>query len=101
MAISTFLNPPEEVIQDTSKDLTEQIAQEYDPPELDSSEDKEILPKVSPIEAIKALQQLRLHEMQQLDGDYHLIELLDEKEAILHQRKAAGTHQSRITAFFE
>ena len=55
MAISTFLNPLEEVIQDTSKDLTEQIAQEYDPLELNSSEDEEILLKVLPIEAIKAL----------------------------------------------
>lgn len=38
--------------------------------------------------------------MQQSDGDYRLIELLVEKEAVLHQRKAANMHQSRITAVF-
>lgn len=101
MTIESFLNPVEEVVQDSAEDIAEAIAQYFDPPEPEpESEEEEILPKVSHQEAIQALQQLRLFEMQQEDGHHETISFLDRFETCIRQRQASTFRQTTINSFF-
>lgn len=99
MAIDSFLSPVDELVQDTTDDIAEQIAQQFDQPEPES-EDEVIIPKIQHQHAIQLLQQLRAYELQQIDGQYQLIELLEQHEASIKFRKASSSQQSVITSFF-
>lgn len=100
MAIESFLNPAEEAIQDSPEEITEAIAQFFDPLPESDSEEEEVLPKVSYNSAIQALQQLRLFEMQQEDGQHEFVDVLDRHEACIKQRQASTRRQTTINSYF-
>lgn len=99
MTLDNFLNPLDEQVQDNAEDLTKSIAQQFDQPEPES-EDEVILPKVQHQQAIQLLQQLRLYELQQINGHHGLIQQLDQHEALIKSRKVYSTQQASITRFF-
>lgn len=100
MSIEAFLNPEDECVQDSPDHIFEQVAQQFDPPEPEESEDEEPQPKISYIEALQALEQLRLYELQQSDGKPEVVNLLDQQEALIRQRQAQKSRQPHITQFF-
>lgn len=102
MDITSFLNPEEETIQDSSDDITERIAAEFDPPiDAESDEEEEILPRVTYQDALDSLQKLRLFEEQQEDGQASLIEELNAAEAQIQRRRERAKKQHCITHFFK
>lgn len=102
MDIKAFLNPADEVIQDSPNEVDNQILAQYAPAEEkdDSDEELEILPKVSSDEAIRAIQQLHLYEEQQAEGSSTFIHELDKHEQVLWSRKLAMQSQRDIRSYF-
>ena len=101
MDIKTFLNPTEEVVEDTPHDIESQVLAQYMPEvEEDSEEELDILPKVSIEEAIAAIQRLRLHEEQQLEGSPGFIHELEKHERIIWRRKLDLQSQQDIRSYF-
>ena len=100
MSIEAFLNPEDECVQDSPDHIFEQVAQQFDPPEPKESEDEEPQLKSSYIEALQALEQLRLYELQQSDGKPEVVNLLDQQETLIKQRQAQKSRQAHITQFF-
>lgn len=79
MSVHTLLNPEIEVIQDQldDVDLTEQIAQQFDPqPDYESDEEEEVIPKITTLQALHAVELLQLYEEQQQDGQHRALEHL-------------------------
>ena len=101
MDIKTFLNPTEEVVEDTPHDIESQVLAQYMPEvEEDSEEELDILPKVSIEEAIAAIQRLRLYEEQQLEGSPGFIHELEKHERIIWHRKLDLQSQRDIRSYF-
>ena len=98
MSINSFLNPLEELVHDSSDDLTEQIAQQFDAPG-EESDAEDVVPRISHQQALAALNQLRLYEMQQSQGLYHLITTLDEHEGVVKDRRIVAVSQASITQY--
>ena len=102
MDIKTFLNPADEVVQDSPNEVDNQILAQYAPAEEkdDSDEELEILPKVSLDEAIRAIQQLHLYEEQQAEGSSTFIHELDKHEQVLWSWKLVMQSQRDIRSYF-
>lgn len=98
MSLQQILLPTDEVIEDSSEDLVEQIAQQYEPvQEVDSEpEELEVLPRIRADQALKLLQQLRLHEEQADDCNTQWISSLDSYERILQRRQFEGLQQGTL-----
>ena len=103
MDINTFLNPVEEIIQDTPEDIDSQILAQYGPEledDIQEEEELEVLPKISLDEAIAALQKLHLYEEQQEKGSSAFIHELDKHQNVLWGRKLALQSQRDIQSYF-
>ena len=101
MDIRTFLNPVEEVVQDTPENIESQVLAQYMPEiEEDSEEELEILPKVSIEEAIAAIQKLRLYEEQQVEGNPAFIYEIEKHERVIWRRKLDLQRQCDIRSYF-
>lgn len=101
MDIRTFLNPVEEVVQDSPENIESQVLAQYMPEiEEDSEEELEILPKVSIEEAIAAIQKLRLYEEQQVEGNPAFIYEIEKHERVIWRRKLDLQRQCDIRSYF-
>ena len=101
MDIQTFLNPVEEVVEDTENEIEEQIIAQFEPEiEAESEEEVEELPQVRVSEAIEALSTLRLYEEQSETGTGELISTLNRYERVLQAEKARRQQQQDIRTFF-
>lgn len=93
MSVHTLLNLEIEVIQDQldDVDLTEQIAQQFDPqPDYESDEEEEVIPKITTLQALHAVELLQLYEEQQQDGQHRALEHLQAHEAVIKARQQSG-----------
>ena len=76
--IGEFLNPVEEVVEDTEKDLEDHIVAIYGGHEREYETEEEVI--VSRVQNKDALETLRLYEEQREVGDDDLIRRLNRKE---------------------
>ncbi|OJD20750.1 hypothetical protein ACJ73_07913 [Blastomyces percursus] len=73
MNIENFLNPVEEVVQDSPEELEQHIIAQLEPEgSEDEDEHAEIEPLITLTTALSSLQMLRLFEEQQDKGDIEL-----------------------------
>lgn len=104
MAIDRFLNLPEEMIFDSDQEDIELVIQLHSAQEagadVESDEEEEILPKVTVLQALNALRQLRLHEEQQDDPNNSISTILTKHEGVLQQRRRGQATQRPIESFF-
>ena len=100
--INNFIDPIEEHAIDEPEDLMEHIAAQFGPErDAESDEEEDIeQPKIKISEALAALQQLRLYEEQQDNGDSSLLSLLNKYEQQIQDRRMKESQQMPITAFF-
>jgi len=103
MDINNFIDPIEETeaMNEKSENIIEQIAAQFDL-ERDAESDEEDIeqPKIKISEALAALQQLRLYEEQQNDGDSKFLSMLNKHEQQIEDRRIKKRQQISITAFF-
>ena len=101
MDIQTFLNPIEEIVQDTLENIESQVLAQYTPEiEDDSEEELEILLKVSIEEAVAAIQKACLYEEQQAEGNPAFIYELETHECVKWCRKLDLQRQGDIRSYF-
>ena len=98
MNIQQILAPIEEVVEDSYKDITEQIAQQHEPVMDEDSEPEEIevLPRIRAEQALKLLQQLRLHEEQSDDCNVQWLRSLDSYKRVVNRRRLQGLGQGSL-----
>jgi hypothetical protein len=100
MNIQRFLNPAEETVTDTMEDLDARILGSVQQgQDAESDEEVEELPAVTITDAITALEHLRLHELQQVDGDDEFLRQLERAAKRLEHRKRfqeANKHQTTL-----
>lgn len=103
MDIKSFLNPADEIVQDSPDDIDNQILAEYAPQQESDESDEESIeppPKKTIDEAIAAIQLLSLYEEQQVEGSPSFICALNSHEQVLWSRKLAMQRQSDIRSYF-
>ena len=102
MRIQNFLNPADEVVDDTDEDPINSITKVYDRQERVEETDEEVeeIPKIQTPEALKALQYLRLYEEQQEDGDSEVIKRLSRYEREIKERVTKALVQSSIESYY-
>ena len=102
MRIDEFLNPVEEVVEDTEEDLEDHIVAIYDghEREYETEEEKVIVSRVQNKDALRALETLRLYEEQREVGDDDLIRRLNRKEWDIKTSMAISCRQVVMTDFF-
>ena len=103
MDIKSFLNPADEIVQDSPDDIDNQILAEYAPQQESDESDEESIeppPKKTIDEAIAAIQLLSLYEEQQGEGSPSFICALNSHEQVLWSRKLAMQRQSDIRSYF-
>jgi hypothetical protein len=101
MDIQNFLNPVEEVIQDSPEQLEEHILAQFEPEvEQESDEEIEQLPRVTADEALEALAKLQLHEEQSEEGNPSLITQLGRHERVLQSSEASKTKAAGYQSLF-
>ena len=97
MSIDSFLNHTDKAIVDSSEELTEQIATQYDAPDLDESdEEQEVFAKVKYHQVIEAIHLVRLFEEQQNTGNYTFMEQINDYEEQLIQKHRSNQQQTCI-----
>ena len=103
MSVNSLLNPEEETVQDQSNntDLTEQIAQRFDPqPDHESDEEEEVIARIPTSQALHAVQLLQVYEEQQEDCVLHKILVqLEEYEAVMKRRQQQSLQQRGIQSY--
>ena len=102
MRIDEFLNPVEEVVEDTEEDLEDHIVAIYDghESEYETEEEEVIVSRVQNKDALRALETLRLYEEQREVGDDDLIRRLNRKEWDIKTSMAISSRQVVMTDFF-
>ena len=101
MRIGEFLNPVEEVVEDTEEDLEDHIVAIYDGHEREyETEEEVIVSRVQNKDALRALETLRLYEEQREVGDDDLIRRLNRKEWDIKTSMAISSRQAVMTDFF-
>ena len=105
MDINSFLCPVEEVVQDSSEDILDQVAHAYATGpgaerthETDEEDDE--IPPIKEKSALQALRHLRLYWEQQNGGDEVAMSHLDRQERDIIAKGMNTGRQSTITAFF-
>ena len=101
--MESFINSTTEAVDDTEKDIFEQIVQSHadDDCEPESSDDE--IPQVIPVsisEALKGLVTLRLYEEQQENESRDLIRTLNRLERELRGKQANQGTQRQIDSYF-
>jgi hypothetical protein len=105
LLINEFIQPADEIVEDEEgSDIFESVLERYTgykegEVELIEEEDIEEI-KVPIIEALKALEVLRLYETQQDDGQESFLCTLDQVERRYLAKKSEGLKQSSINSFF-
>jgi hypothetical protein len=103
MAISQFINPSDEIIDDEDDEILERVVEAYaEGNERDHETDEEEVNIVSvkTPEALTALSTLRLFAEQREYGDRELIRQLNHFERVVRTHEANGKQQSSITSYF-
>lgn len=102
MQMSQFINPTEETIDDEDGDIFEQIVDRFGNGKDAETDEEEtpVLVKITTMEALQALQVIRLHEEQQAEGDKEFLIRLNRHERVLHQRRQNDSIQTSITSYF-
>jgi hypothetical protein len=100
--ILLILYPKEQVIDDNS-DLTELVIERYGiTQEVESEEEGgDGVDKITLAEAKKALETLRLYELQCPNGRKDVFSKLDNIKSVLNQRQQIGAKQAEILYFFQ
>jgi len=97
MALTNFLNPPIEVIDDSDQEIVDSIIARFEPERLaEDDEEVEYIPHIKLTEALQALETLKLYEEQQEKGDEDFTKTLRYKERALKERKHTALKQSTI-----
>src|SRR6266496_2744632 len=101
MNINNFIDSIDESMGNEPENIIEHIAAQFGP-ERDAESDEENIeqPKIKISEALAALQQLRLYEEQQNEGDSSFLSLLNKYEQRVQDRRIKESQQMPITAFF-
>ena len=101
MRIDEFVNPVEEVVEDTEEDLEDHIVALYDGHEREYETEKEVIvSRVQNKDALRALKTLWLYEEQREVGDDDLIRRLNRKEWDIKTSMAISSRQVVMTDFF-
>ena len=102
MNIQQLLYREDEVVGDSSDDIAEQIAQQYEPvPQKESDQEGvEVLPRIVALQALQLLRQLRLHEEQSEDCNSAWLKSLDRYENIVQKRMIDSRQQRPISDYF-
>nr|KMM72253.1 centromere binding protein Cbh2 [Coccidioides posadasii RMSCC 3488] len=103
MKIENFLNPAEEVVEDSSEDLERRIIEQLEPEEPEDEEETinmEADPQISTTEALDIVKRLRLYEEQQDKGDTEVIQRLNHYERRLEARRLENQQRQDMTAYF-
>ncbi|EER25802.1 hypothetical protein CPC735_042460 [Coccidioides posadasii C735 delta SOWgp] len=107
MKIENFLNPAQEVVEDSSEDLERHIIEQLELEELEDEEEKEKETinleadlQISTTEALDMVKRLRLYEEWQDKGDTELIQQLNHYERRLGARRLENQQHQDIRAYF-
>ncbi|KMU74493.1 hypothetical protein CISG_04564 [Coccidioides immitis RMSCC 3703] len=104
MDIQHFLNPADEVVEDSPEAIEQHVIALLDPAD-ESKEDEdlatEMLPPITPSEALDLVKQLRLYEEQQDQGDQQLIQQLNSYKSKIAARRLQTQQQQDIHAYFQ
>jgi len=101
MDIQQFMDPVDEIIENSFEELDAQILAKFGPDtEDDSDEEVEILPRITHIEALDALNKLRLYEEQQDEGLISLLQSLALGESNIRKRQVEARSQMDIRNYF-
>jgi hypothetical protein len=101
MDIAQFLNPTDEIIEDSIEQLDEQVLALFGPEiEAESDKELEILPTITLQDVLVALNTLRLYEEQQDRGNTAFIQALNRQERVIAKRRYAAVQQMDIRGFF-
>lgn len=101
MSVENFLNPTEEVVQDSMETIDNTVLSQFlSGNDRDSDDDAEPIPEAPPApivsidDALRALQTVILYEMQQAEGDRKIISDLSRHERKLQARKLKEQKQN-------
>jgi hypothetical protein len=101
LEIDEFIQLPEEEIVDSNENITELIIERYSQDDTEESmHEAEEVVLVSTTDAIKALELLKLYEIQQEDGDFNNVKMLDKMVYKINRRQQQGQQQARIESYF-
>jgi DDE superfamily endonuclease. len=107
MDIENFLNPDEELVQDSSKTAEELVLSQMQGPTSIEDEDEdadegegEAIPQVTISEALEAIRMTRLHEEQDEEGDFEAIQVLNRLERKYLAREVNSRRQGDIRSWF-
>ncbi|EFW22587.1 predicted protein [Coccidioides posadasii str. Silveira] len=104
MNIQHFLNPADEVVEDSPEAIEQHVIVLLDPAD-ESEEDEdlatEMLPLITPLEALDLVKRLQLYEEQQDQGDQQLIQQLNSYESKIAARRLQTQQQQDIRAYFQ
>jgi hypothetical protein len=101
MDVQQFIDPVDENIENSFEELDAQILAKFGPDiEDDSDEEVEILPRITHIEALDALNRLRLYEEQQDEGLISLLQALALGESNIRKRQIEARSQMDIRSYF-
>jgi hypothetical protein len=104
MSAAEFLNPVEEVVEDTDGDILASVVEIYSAEkegEEESEEEGDVeLSKVSIAEAVEALETLQLYSLQVPGDDTTSVQALDRLGREIRQHRRQGEIQSSISRYF-
>jgi hypothetical protein len=102
LSIDEFIQPPEEEIIDSDENITESIIEQYSQDNAEESMDEAIeVSLVSKNDAIKALELLKLYEIQQEDGDQANVKILNKMTHRINRQRQQEQKQVGIEAYFK
>ena len=99
--ISQFIDPPDELIEDTPEEILDSIVERYaeTPGDDDDSSEEDEQDDVAPVpysDVLNALETLTLYEQQQEDGQNEVVRKLQSISAIMRQRRLKKAKQVRL-----
>jgi DDE superfamily endonuclease/Tc5 transposase DNA-binding domain/Fission yeast centromere protein N-terminal domain len=102
MSTESFLNPPDEVVEDDPEEIEEQILEMFQPEEEEEEDEatEELVSPVSIKEAMAALEVLTLYEEQADGGDGDFLTRLEKQRRLLLLKKSTEGTQAKIDLYF-
>ena len=105
LSIDEFIEPLQEVIEDGDEDIFASVVERYSADkegEEEPIEEGDIEVEKVPIrEAIKALETLKLWEMQQENGEISALQTLEQIGRRIQQNTLQSTRQTTLYSFFQ
>jgi hypothetical protein len=99
LTVDEYITLPEEIIVDSKDNILESIIKRYAVDETKQEPESIEVEKISNNDAIKALELLKLYEIQQTDRTTTTIQRLKKMAINVNQRRQEGLKQARIKAF--